>query len=103
MSYIDLLPDDMFITILETRCNDIEEAIRLLELNVEHCNNIINNVNSDIDTLSYHSLTDDESSYHSLTDEDEDDEDDIELQQQRHDDQVWLDNMNLNMYLDMHI
>ena len=86
MSYIELLPDDIILSILDSRCNDIEEEIRILEINIEYCEAIMNDVNSDIDTLSYYSSTDD---------------DDDELQQQQHNDQVWLDNMNLNMNLDM--
>jgi hypothetical protein len=89
MSYIELLPDDLILSILDSRCNDIEEEIRILEINIEYCEDIMNDVNSDIDTLSYYSSTDD------------DDDDDDELQQQQHDDQVWLDNMDLNMYIDM--
>jgi len=92
MSYIDLLPDDLILSILDARCDDIEKLIRQLEINTEYCESIINDVNSDIDTFSYYSSTDDD-------DADEDDE----LQQQNHNDQVWLDNMNLNMYLDMHM
>jgi len=88
MSYIDLLPDDLMIGILDSRCDDIEEAIRILEINTEYCNDVINDVNSDIDTLSYYSST-----------EDEEDEEDIELQQQQHNDEVWLANQNLNMYI----
>lgn len=87
MSYIELLTDDLILSILDTRCDDIEEEIRILEINIEYCEDIMNDVNSDIDTLSYYSSTDD-------------DDDDDELQQQ-HNDQVWLDNMDLNMNLDM--
>jgi hypothetical protein len=88
MSYIELLPDDLLLSILDSRCDDIEEAIRILEINTEYCNDVINDVNSDIDTLSYYSST-----------EDEEDEEDIELQQQQHNDEVWLANQNLNMYI----
>ncbi len=91
MSYIELLPDDLILSILEARCDDIEEAIMILENHIDFCNDVINDVNSDIDTLSYYSSTDD----------DDDDEDNVELQQQQHNDQVWLDNMNLNMNLNM--
>ncbi len=91
MAYIELLPDDLIISILDCRCNDIEEEIRILIINIEYCEDIINNVNSDIDTLSYYSSSDD----------DDEDEDDDEMQQQNYNDQVWLDNINLNMNLDM--
>lgn len=91
MSYIDLLPDDLILSILDARCDDIEKLIRQLEINTEYCESIINDVNSDIDTFSYYSSTDDEY----------DDENNIELQQQYHNDQVWIDNMNINMNLDM--
>jgi hypothetical protein len=90
MLYIELLPDDLILSILDSRCNDIEEEIRILEINIEYCEAIMNDVNSDIDTLSYYSSTDDD-----------DDDDDVEHQQQQHNDQVWLDNMDLNMNLDM--
>jgi len=90
MSYIELLPDDLILSILEARCDDIEEAIMILENHIDFCNDVINDVNSDIDTFSYYSSTDDD-----------DDEDNVELQQQQHNDQVWLDNMNLNMNLNM--
>ena len=88
MLYIELLPDDLIFSILDSRCNDIEEEIRILEINIEYCEDIMNDVNSDIDTLSYYSSTDD------------DDDDELQ-QQQQHNDQVWLDNMDLNMNLDM--
>ena len=90
MSYIELLPDDLILSILEARCDDIEDAIMILENHIDFCNDVINDVNSDIDTFSYYSSTDDD-----------DDEENIELQQQQHNDQVWLDNMNLNMNLNM--
>ena len=86
MSYIDLLPDDIILSILDARCDDIEKLIRELEIYNEYCNDVINDVNSDIDTFSYYSSTEEE-------EEDEDDE----IQQQRHNDQVWLDNINLNI------
>lgn len=90
MSYIELLPDDLLLSILDSRCNDIQEEIRILEIHIEYCEGVINDVNSDIDTFSYYSST-----------EDEEDEEDIELQQQQHNDAVWLANQNLNMNLDM--
>ena len=92
MSYIELLPDDLILSILDSRCIDIEEEIRILEINTEYCEDVINDVNSDIDTLSYYSSTEDD---------DDEDEDDDEILQQQHNDAVWLANQNLNMNLDM--
>jgi hypothetical protein len=83
MSYIEHLPDDLLLSILDSRCNDIEEEIRILEINTEYCNDVINDVDAD-------------ESYYSST-EDEEDEEDDEFLQQQHDDAVWLANQNLNM------
>jgi hypothetical protein len=83
MSYIEHLPDDLLLSILDSRCNDIEEEIRILEINTEYCNDVINDVDAD-------------ESYYSST-EDEEDEEDDEFLQQQHDDEVWLANQNLNM------
>ena len=83
MSYIEHLPDDLLLSILDSRCNDIEEEIRILEINTEYCNDVINDVDAD-------------ESYYSST-EDEEDEEDDEFLQQQHDDAVWLANQDLNM------
>jgi len=88
MSYIELLPDDLILSILDSRCNDIEEEIRILEINIEYCNDVINDVN-DNDSSSYYTYS---------STEDEEDEEDDELLQQQHNDAVWLANQNLNMY-----
>lgn len=85
MSYLDLLPDDLMIGLLESRCDDIEEEIRILEINIEYCEDVINDVNSDMDTFSDYYTADD------------DDELDDELLQQQHNDAVWLANINLNL------
>jgi len=86
MSYIELLPDDLLLSILDSRCDEIEEAIRILEINTEYCNDVINDVDADGSSSSYYSST-----------EDEEDEEDDEFLQQQHDDAVWLANQNLNM------
>lgn len=81
MSYLDLLPDDLMIGLLESRCDDIDKQITELEIYIEYCND----VNSDMDTFSDYYTADD------------DDELDDELLQQQHNDAVWLANINLNL------
>lgn len=89
MSYLNLLPDDLMIAILESRCDDIEEQIRVLEINIDYCNDVINDVNSDMDTFSDYYTADD----------DDDEELDDELENQYHQDDTYIANMMLNMYL----
>jgi len=88
MSYLDLLPDDLMIALLESRCDDIEEEIRILEINIEYCEDVINDVNSDMDTFSDYYTADD----------DDDDELDAELENQYYQDDIALANIALNLH-----
>lgn len=84
MSYLDLLPDDLMIALLESRCDDIEKQIYELEIYIEYCND----VNSDMDTFSDYYTADD----------DDDDELDAELENQYYQDDIALANIALNLH-----
>lgn len=80
MSYLDLLPDDLMIGLLESRCDDIDKHITELEIYIEYCND----VNSDMDTFS---------DYYTADDEELDDE----LDNQYYQDDTYIANINLNL------
>jgi len=80
MSYLDLLPDDLMIGLLESRSDDIEKQINELEILIEYCND----VNSDMDTFSDYYTADD-------------DELDDELENQYYQDDIYIANINLNL------
>ena len=82
MSYLDLLPDDLMIGLLESRCDDIDKQITELEIYIEYCND----VNSDMDTFSDYYTADD------------DDELDDELENQYYQDDIALANIALNLH-----
>tara|TARA_R100000742_G_C4277546_1_gene99535 strand:+ start:2424 stop:2696 length:273 start_codon:yes stop_codon:yes gene_type:complete len=88
MSYIELLPDDLILSILDTRCDNIEKTISELETIVVCCDGYIND-NDDFND-------DDVNDY----DDDEDDTDEdyyIELENQRYQDDIYINNIILNI------
>ena len=84
MSYLDLLPDDVILSILDSSCDDIDLAIGQIEIAIEYYNDTINELeiftDEDLDT-----------------DDEDEEEEDIELNNQYYQDQIYLDNLSSNI------
>ena len=83
MSYIDLLPDDVILSILELNCDNIEAEIYRIEIAIDYYNDTIKELEIFTDE-------DYDSDYN-------DDEEDEELDNQLLQDEIYLNNLSSNI------
>jgi hypothetical protein len=94
LSYIDLLNDDIILTILDSICDDIEKEIEKIENDCEEAEAEYLTLEGDI-------LMESEwNSHFNNEEEEEEEEEDVnyELENQRFQDEIYLNNLSSNIF-----
>ena len=94
MNYFDLLTDDIIIKILDSICNDIEKEIEKIENDCEEAEAEYLTLEGDI-------LMESEwNSHFNNEEEEEEEEEDVnyELENQRFQDEIYLNNLSSNIF-----